>query len=120
MAPVTVPLVTTVKVTLLLAFPATVTMTGPVLAPGGTGSLILEALHTEGVATVALKVTVLFWPEPKPLPMIVTISPLNAEGGLTDVMCGSTVNVTPLLWLLLAVTTTGPVDAPAGIVVPML
>lgn len=47
----------TVKVTPLLAFPLTVTMTLPVVAPAGTGAVIELALHAVGVATVPLKVT---------------------------------------------------------------
>ena len=49
----------TVKVTLLLASPPTVTTTGPVIAPAGTGTAMLLALQLVGVAVVPLKVTVL-------------------------------------------------------------
>jgi hypothetical protein len=49
----------TVKVTLLLASPPTVTTTGPVVEPAGTGTVMLLALQLVGVAVVPLKVTVL-------------------------------------------------------------
>jgi hypothetical protein len=49
----------TVKVTPLLAWPATVTTTGPVVAPEGTGTAMLVALQLVGTAVVPLKVTVL-------------------------------------------------------------
>src|SRR5882762_6904641 len=50
---------TTVKVTPLLASPPTVTTTGPVVAPAGTGAMMLVALQFDTVAIVPLKVTVL-------------------------------------------------------------
>jgi hypothetical protein len=49
----------TVKVTPLLACPATVTTTGPVVAAAGTGTAMLVAFQLVGVAAVPLKVTVL-------------------------------------------------------------
>jgi hypothetical protein len=49
----------TVKVTVLLAWPPTVTTTGPVVALTGTGAVMLVALQLVGVAVVPLKVTVL-------------------------------------------------------------
>ena len=52
-------MVSTVNVTPLLAAPATVTTTDPVVAPAGTGTAILVALQLVGVAAVPLKVTVL-------------------------------------------------------------
>ena len=52
--------VTTVKFTPLLASPPTVTTTFPVVAPVGTVTVILVALHAEALpAEVRLKVTVL-------------------------------------------------------------
>ena len=42
----------TVKVTLLLATPFTVTMTGPVVALLGTGTAMLEVLQDVGVAAM--------------------------------------------------------------------
>jgi len=49
----------TVNVTPLLAFPPTVTTTGPVVAAAGTGTAMLVALQLVGVAAVPLNVTVL-------------------------------------------------------------
>ena len=49
----------TVKVTLLLACPLTVTTTAPVVVPEGTKAAMLVALQLEGVAAVPLNVTVL-------------------------------------------------------------
>ena len=51
--------VVTVKLTALLARPATVTSTLPVVAPLGTGATMLVALQLVGVAFVPLKLTVL-------------------------------------------------------------
>lgn len=49
----------TVKVTPLLACPPTVTTTGPVVAPVGTGAVIEVALQAVGVEATPLKVTLL-------------------------------------------------------------
>ena len=49
----------TVKFTPLLATPLTVTTTLPVVAPVGTGTVILVALHAVGVPAVPLNMTVL-------------------------------------------------------------
>jgi len=54
-----VPVVTTVNVTPLLAFPATVMTTGPVAAPEGTGTPMLVGPQLDGVAVVPLNVTLL-------------------------------------------------------------
>ena len=51
--------VTIVNAIPLLATPLTVTTTLPVVAPVGTGAVILVALQLVGVAAVPLKVTVL-------------------------------------------------------------
>jgi len=51
--------VVTVKFDPLLAAPLTVTTTLPVVAPAGTGTVMLVALHAVGVPVVPLKVTVL-------------------------------------------------------------
>jgi|SRR6267142_593054 len=50
----------TVKMTLLLAAPPTVTTTHPVAAPAGTGTVMLVSLQKVGVAEVPLKAIVLF------------------------------------------------------------
>ena len=49
-----------VNVTPLLEIPLTVTITGPVLAPVGTGAIMVVSLQVVGVARAPLKVTVLF------------------------------------------------------------
>jgi len=49
----------TVNVTPLLACPPTVTATLPLVAPFGTGAVILVLVQLVGVAVVPLKVTVL-------------------------------------------------------------
>ena len=49
----------TAKLRPLLAIPPTVTTTLPVVAPAGTGTAMLVALHAVGVPAVPLKVTVL-------------------------------------------------------------
>lgn len=49
----------TVKLTPLLATPATVTTTLPVVAPAGTGATMLLALQLVGVAVVPLNVSLL-------------------------------------------------------------
>jgi hypothetical protein len=106
----------TVKVRLLLFIPSAVIPTGPVLAPAGTGTTMLESLQLNGVACVPLNLTVLVpGAMPKPAPLIVTkvlTGPLAGEmlemlgGGITVNVTGF--DATP------CVTTTGPVVALAG------
>jgi len=113
----------TVKAMPLLATPAAVTTTLPVVAPAGTDTTMLEALQLEGVASVPLNVTVLApWVAPKFVPVIVTEVPTAPEVGLTLVMAGvgSTVNAMPLLTTPATVTTTFPVVAPVGTLATML
>ena len=63
----------TVKVTPLLGTPLTVTTTGPLVAPVGTGTTIFAAAQLVGVPLVPLKVTVLVpCVEPKFVPVTVT------------------------------------------------
>jgi len=115
---VMVPLVFRVKLTLLLATPPTVTMTGPVVVPTGTGTVIAVRVQFVGVAVTPLKVTVLLlWVAPKPYPLTVTDWPICALEGETFWMVGvvTRVKVTLLLATEL-VTTTGPVVAPVGTV----
>ena len=79
----------TVKGTLLLATPPTVTTTFPVVAPFGTGTTMLVALQVVGEAAVPLKVTVLVpWEAPKFRPAMVTEAPAVPEVGLKLVMLG--------------------------------
>ena len=51
--------VVTVKVTPLLATAFTLTTTGPVLVPFGTGTVMLEVFQDVGVAAMPLNVTAL-------------------------------------------------------------
>ena len=70
----------TVKFTPLLATPPTVTATFPVVAPLGTGTVILVALQTVGVPAVPLNVTVLVpCVAPKFVPVIVTAVPTGPD-----------------------------------------
>ena len=72
----------TVKATPLLATPATVTTTFPVVAPAGTGATMLVALQLVGVAAVPLNCTVLVpCVAPKFVPVIVTDAPTTADVG---------------------------------------
>jgi hypothetical protein len=74
--------VPTVKFTLLLATPPTVTTTGPVVAPLGTGATTCVLLQLVGVATVPLKVIELVpCVEPKLLPTILTEVPMGPFTG---------------------------------------
>jgi hypothetical protein len=81
----------TTKLAPLLATPATVTTTLPVVAPVGTGSTMLVALQEViVVAAVPLKVTVLVpWVAPKFVPAIVTDVPTAPEVGLRLEMVGA-------------------------------
>ena len=118
----------TVNVLELLATPFIVTISGPVVAPNGTGTVMLAALQFVGAeTTVPLKVMLLFGGslEPKPLPAMVTdvlvtdvvTGPLFGEGTL---MTGTTVSATALLAIPPTVTTTFPEVAAAGTWVTML
>jgi hypothetical protein len=106
----------TVNVTPLLATPPTVTTTGPVVAPLGTGTTIEVALQLVGVALVPLKVTALVpWVEPKFVPVMVTAVPTAPDVG-EMLRVEFTVKVTPLLATPLALTATFPLLAPPGTV----
>jgi hypothetical protein len=112
-----------VKFTPLLATPPTVTTTLPVVAPLGTVTPMLVAVHPVTVAAVLLNVTVLVpLLDPKLLPAIVTAVPTGPEVGDRLAMEGAIVSVklTPLLAIPPTVTTTLPVVAPAGTVTAML
>ena len=79
----------TVKLAPLLATPATLTTTFPVVAPDGTDVATLVDVHVVVVAAVPLNVTV---PEdPKFIPVIVTAVPTAPEVGDRLVMLGVTV-----------------------------
>jgi hypothetical protein len=80
---------TTVKATPLLALPPTVTTTFPVVAPLGTDTVTLAALHDVAVAAAPLKLTVLDpCVAPKFVPEIVTEVPIAPEVGLTVEIVG--------------------------------
>src|SRR6266566_2769801 len=90
---------TTVKLTPLLATPATVTTTFPVVAPAGTGATMLVLLQLVGVAGVPLNVTVLVpCVPPKFVPPIVTDVPAPPDVGdkLVTLGAGSPAQFTPL------------------------
>lgn len=79
----------TVNVTPLLAWPLTVTMTLPVVAPAGTGTVIELALQLVGVADVPLKVTELVpWDAPKFEPAMTTEDPTAPVLGVRLLMLG--------------------------------
>ena len=73
----------------LLATLLTVTTTGPVVAPVGTGTTMELTLQLVGVAAMPLNRTVLV-PRvaPKFDPVIVTDVPINPDVGERLVMCG--------------------------------
>ena len=112
------------KLAPLLATPPTVTTTFPVVAPLGTGAMMLVALQLVGVAAVPLNFTVLVpCVAPKLTPVIVTDVPRTPDVGLRLVMLGGgtvTVKLTPLLATPPTVTTTFPVVAPLGTGATML
>jgi len=114
--------VATVKKTPLLATPATVTITLPLAEPPGTAVVMLVALQLLTVEATPLNLTVLVpCAPPKPLPVMITGVPAWPELGESPVTLGAwvTVNGTPLL-ATPTVTTTFPLDAPAGTVTEML
>jgi hypothetical protein len=111
----------TVNDTELLATPPTVTMMLPVVAPFGTGATMPPVFQLVGVATVPLNVTVLVpCVVPKLEPMRVMRVPTAPDVGLTLVMFGVTVKLTPLLATPPTVTITLPVVAPNGTGTTML
>jgi hypothetical protein len=108
-----------VKFTLLLTSPPTVTVIALVAcSPTGAETTMLVALQLVGKATMPLNVTVLLpCAEPKFAPAIVTEAPTDADAGFRLEILGAaagTVNAIPLLACPLTVTTTLPLDAPAG------
>src|SRR5204862_7947562 len=72
----------TVKLTPLLARPPTVTTTGPLAAPLGTGAAMLVSLHLVGVAGVPLNVAVPGG-APKFAPAIAIAVPTGPDVGLS-------------------------------------
>lgn len=109
--------VSTVKLIPLLASPDTVTSTFPLVAAGGTGTVIDVALQLAGVAEVPLNVTALVpCVGAKFVPVMMIEVPATPEVGERLVMLGggNTVKFTLLLFTPLAFTTTLPVVAPVG------
>lgn len=86
---------TTVKFTLLLATPPTVTTTLPVVAPDGTGTTIFVVLQLVGVAVVPLNFTVLVpCVVPKFVPSIVVAVPTAPDAGeIFPILGGAPVTV---------------------------
>jgi hypothetical protein len=74
----------------LLATPPTVTTTFPLVAPAGTGTLMVVADHVVGVAGFPLKVTALVpCVAPRFVPVIVTAVPTGPLAGERPVNVGS-------------------------------
>jgi hypothetical protein len=113
--PVNVSGVVTVNVGPLLAIPLTVTTTGPLVAPLGTGAAIELVLQLVGVAELPLNVTLLvLCVGPKLLPLIAILAPTFPLEGCKLVIAGVTVKFTALLGVPLTITTILPVVAAAG------
>lgn len=107
----------TVKLTPLLGDPVTVTITFPVVAPAGTGTVTEVALQFVGVAGVPLNVTVLVpCVAPKLSPRMVMGVPTGALDGDREliVTAGFTVKPKPLLAEPPTVATTFPEVALTG------
>jgi len=84
----------TVNVVPELAWPPTVTTSGPVVAPVGTGALILVLAQAEGVAVSPLNLTVLLTCEERKLvPAMTTEEPTAPVFGDKDVIVGTPVGV---------------------------
>src|SRR3954453_22353902 len=84
----------TAYVNALLATPATVTTTLPLVAPAGTGTTMLFADQVVGVAVVPPKGNVLLpWVAPKLLPLMVTAVATGPADGDRLVSVGATVTV---------------------------
>ena len=78
------------KVTPLLARPETVTMTLPVVAPAGTGAVMLVVFQAVGVAVTPLNFTVLApCGLPKFVPVITTEVPATPDVGFNPVIVGA-------------------------------
>jgi len=101
---------------LLAAEQHTVTTTFPVVAPTGTGTVMLVSLQVVGLVAAPLKETELIpCVAPKFVPAMVTNVPTGPDVGFRLVIFGVTRKVPPLLLAKpLTVTTTLPVVAPAG------
>jgi hypothetical protein len=80
----------TVNCTPLLTTPASVTLTGPLVAEDGTEAVMLVSLQDGEAAATPLKETLnpVLWLAPKPLPAIVIVPPGPAAGGVKLVIVG--------------------------------
>src|SRR5574338_1050937 len=79
----------TVNVTPLLSAPPTITTTGPVVAPAGTGTAMLVSDQLVGAAVVPLNFTVLVpCVAPNLVPVIVTGQFTGPDVGFNASMCG--------------------------------
>jgi len=111
----------TVKLAELLAMPPTVTTTGPLVAPAGTGTTMLVGLQEVGTAAVPLKATVLVpWVAPKFVPVIVTgtLAPCAPDVGESEVIVGAgafTANVVALVPPLVVTVTFATPTGAAGL-----
>lgn len=98
---------------------AFVTVMGPVVAPLGTTAVIVVSLTTvKPAAGMPLK-NVTFVASVKPVPVMVTMSPIPPLGGAKPVTVGATITVKLVALVALpapALTTIGPVVAPTGTV----
>jgi hypothetical protein len=84
----------TVKFIPLLAMPATLTTTFPVVAPLGIGVTMPVPLQLVGFAVVPLNVTMLVpWVDPKLVPPTVTGWPTPPDPGFTCAMYGAVLAV---------------------------
>ena len=93
------------------------TITLPVVAEGGTGTMILVAVQVVGVPGTPLKVMVLApWVEPKLYPVrVIGVVTVAIAGERVEMLGGPrTVNPTALLVYPLTVTTTFPLVALLG------
>jgi hypothetical protein len=120
---VTVGVANTVNVGPVISTPLALTTTAPVAAPDGTVTWMLPAPQLVTVADVPLNLTL---PSPslapKFVPVIVTGAPTAPDDRerLVTVGVANTVNVGPVTFTPLALTTTAPVAALAGTVTWML
>ena len=77
------------RLTALLVIPLTVTETGPLVAPFGTGTTMLDALQIDGDAATPLMLTTLsFCTGPKLDPKIETCAPTAELVGVMLVIIG--------------------------------
>jgi hypothetical protein len=86
------------NVILFVAEPPMFTTTGPVVAPAGTGAIMVSIPQLVGVAVTPLKVTVLVPCDvPNKKPLIATLVPTGPNAGESAEIDGETVNEKLLL-----------------------